>query len=1526
MKKLQLQDVSCFKIKPLILALALLIGMPNIVSANPEGGTVVAGNAQITNDNNNLIINQQTAKAIIDWNSFSIGSNERTQFIQPSASSIILNRVTGNTPSNILGQLTANGQVVILNPAGIIFGSGARVDVAGLIASTADISNSDFMAGRYKFTSSNSANGISILSGAKISIADNGLAVFVAPNVSNQGLIQANLGKVVLASGQAFTLLDLYGDQLINFSLDEGNAGSAAKNSVVSNSGNIIAKGGSVLLTANAASKIVNSQINMDGVIAARSAYKTKTGAIVLDGGALGTTNVSGKLDVSSKYAEAGSIKVLGQHVNLKNNAKLNANGATGGGTILVGGNYHGNGPEQNAQTTTVAQGVTISANATQKGNGGKVVVWSNDDTEYYGNISAKGGALGGNGGSAEVSGKYYLNYAGATNLTAIKGATGNLLLDPYDLQIVAGNTDSNVTIQNTNVPYSVTSNTNGSSQISVNTLLNNLSNANLIIQTGGSASVGSDAGNLTVGTSFDLTNYTNTLTLQAYKNIIFSNNAVITKNSGAGDLNLRADSTGTGVGTVTFGTGAGVNFTGSSGNVNIYYNPTSYTAPTNFSSKVTLGTGALTSYMLVNNITNLANIKNNVAGIYALGTSFNASSNTNFAPIVNFSGVLNGLNNTISGLTINSTATGSLGLFSSTTATAKINNLNLSNVSISTSGATTSSNGVGSLVGINAAGATINNVRVLSGTVTTAGQNTGGLVGINRGVISNSSNNAAVKGVTNVGGVAGANVTNVASSIASIGNSNNTGSVTGTTNVGGLIGKNSATTILSGTLYSNNTVTGTTYVGGLIGSNDASISVNSGNAIYSDSTVTGTTYVGGLIGLNTAALTGLANANVLYADGDVTGAANVGGLVGLQNGGSLSYVSYDGTVTSTNVTTSAGQVGGLVGNNQNATITNSNSAGSVIGGTLNGGLVGNNIKSSIVNSFSTANVSTSSILTMNNGIGGLVGYNSTGTLIQNSYSTGNVSANNRVGGLVGANFGQIQDSYSTGNVSGVNQVGGLVGRQEVGSSAAIPTQPVISNSWSSGNVIGTTGSSMVGGLVGFNRGGSIDSSYATTGLVSGDTNIGGLVGQNIDITVGTAGTLFKGTISNSYSTNSVQGINNVGGLVGDNQSIITDSHSTANVSATSVGANNIGGLIGYNEATASIGGTLYSMANTVTGISNVGGLIGNNAGTIIVTNGNNIYSKNTVSGNMNVGGLIGLNSASLTGLSTLSPSLYSSSNVAGNNAVGGLVGNNDVAATIGNAYSIGLVQGTSQVGGLVGINSGAVDIAYSTANVTGNTDVGGFVGLNNSSGNISNTYSTGVVKGFSTNISNMGGLVGNNAGAINNSFTISNVNQGKARSTIGGLVGKAQSTASVTNSFWDTAVTGQAKSAGGIGLSTYDMAHINKYQAAGWDISDNNTIAIWYIENGHSYPTLNFNRAIIPVNPVAPVKPSKPLKQIIPMPVMPADNAIINILSATNESNYAPAVDFTKQGTQIYICNYTSTDLNSPCYLFSNKNDWQDK
>ena len=174
-----------------------------VAYANPSGGVVVSGSASIVPSGNVLQVTH-TPNSIINWQNFSIGSGEITRFTQQSAASAVLNRVTTQNPSAILGALESNGRVFLVNPNGILFGTGSRVDVAGLVASTLNITNADFLAGRLRFEG---GNGLIVQAGT-ITTPSGGQVHLVGGHVLNAGQITAPNGEVVLAAGQTVELVD----------------------------------------------------------------------------------------------------------------------------------------------------------------------------------------------------------------------------------------------------------------------------------------------------------------------------------------------------------------------------------------------------------------------------------------------------------------------------------------------------------------------------------------------------------------------------------------------------------------------------------------------------------------------------------------------------------------------------------------------------------------------------------------------------------------------------------------------------------------------------------------------------------------------------------------------------------------------------------------------------------------------------------------------------------------------------------------------------------------------------------------------------------------------------------------------------------------------------------------------------------------------------------------------------------------------------------------------------------------------
>ena len=185
--------------------------------ALPSGGQIAAGSAIISQSGNAMLVNQQTDRMIANWDTFNIGRDASVRFNQPGVSSVALNRISDQNPSQILGSLSANGRIFLLNPSGIVFGQSARVDVGALVASSLEMADVDFLAGRYQFD----GDGGAILNQGRIATAEGGVVAFVGGQVGNEGTIGTPGGSTALIAGDEVTL-DFTGDGLINYSVDRG--------------------------------------------------------------------------------------------------------------------------------------------------------------------------------------------------------------------------------------------------------------------------------------------------------------------------------------------------------------------------------------------------------------------------------------------------------------------------------------------------------------------------------------------------------------------------------------------------------------------------------------------------------------------------------------------------------------------------------------------------------------------------------------------------------------------------------------------------------------------------------------------------------------------------------------------------------------------------------------------------------------------------------------------------------------------------------------------------------------------------------------------------------------------------------------------------------------------------------------------------------------------------------------------------------------------------------------------------------
>jgi filamentous hemagglutinin family protein len=364
-----------------IVAVAVVCASSSALAA-PQGGVGVAGSTVIESTGSTTTIRQTSGRAIIRWDSFNVDASEHVDFQQPSSSSITVNRIQDSNPSQIHGRITANGNIMLLNPNGVVFGASSRVDVGGIVAATSDLEDdAAFMAGGdVKLTRPGNPDA-QIINHGTMTIGQAGLGGLVAPHVENHGVIEARLGKVSLASGDISTI-DFAGDGLI---LVE--ASDAMTKQVVKNTGTLKADGGRVLVTAAVARNVVDSLIVNEGQIQSHTVA-----------------------------AQGGHIRLIGSKAVIQNTGKIEAKGSgtENGGQIDIEGSF-------------VALGGEITADGQ---NGGSIDVKA-DTLSLADSITAKG--LNGQGGSITVnsSGDTWetstsrLNVDGLTNGGSIRSVTG---------------------------------------------------------------------------------------------------------------------------------------------------------------------------------------------------------------------------------------------------------------------------------------------------------------------------------------------------------------------------------------------------------------------------------------------------------------------------------------------------------------------------------------------------------------------------------------------------------------------------------------------------------------------------------------------------------------------------------------------------------------------------------------------------------------------------------------------------------------------------------------------------------------------------------------------------------------------------------------------------------------------------------------------------------------------------------------------------------------------------------------------
>ena len=1011
----------------------------------PTGGQITSGTGSVSQSGNAMTVNQATDRMIANWNTFNIGQNASVAFQQPGASSVALNRILDQNPTQIYGSLTANGQVFLLNAAGVYFGPTAQVDVGGLVASSLNITNKDFLAGRNIFENTGSAG--AILNQGNIRAAGGGYIAFLSPAISNEGTITAHDGTIAMASGDRVSL-DFTGDSLVNFTVDQG-----AIDALIENKGLIRADGGAVILTAKAADTLTNAVVNNSGVIEARTLENRSGRILLLSDMEAGETIAGGTLDASAPNGgDGGFIETSGKKVTIADGLHVTTSAPDGTtGTWLIdptdftiaasGGDMTGATISSNLGTTSV----TIQSSSGATGTNGDIFV--NDNITWSANTLTLNAYR-----NIEINRE--LNGSGTAQLSLLYGQGA----------VAAGNTATYTIRAPVNLPagnnFFTTLGSDGT--LRTYTVITSLGLEGSTTGTDLQGMTGDLAGYYALGDNIDAS-------------------ATSTWSAGAGFAPV-------GNNTTKF-TGAFDGLGHTITDLTINRPPTDYVGlfgyTTRSVSNVGMVGGEVTGHSYVGGLVgwNSGTITNS----YATGKVTGGTDLMKF-----YVGGLVGYNS--GGTITNSYATGSVTGAKYVGGLVGYNTGTITN-SYSTGKVTGSSN-VGGLVGLNYG--TITNSYATGKVI---GESfIGGLVGYNLGgTITNSYATGEVTGSSNVGGLVGYNsggtITNSYWDTQTSGRSTSDGG-TGLTTAKMMQQANFSGWDFTDTWWMSEGNTrpflrmeySTTITNAhqlqLIGMNTTTLAASYTLAADIDmaelsqasglwNTTKGFVPVGTSATKFTGAFDGLSH-TITDLNINRPSTSYVGLFGYIDSSGSVSNVGMVGGA----VSASGFYIGGLVGYNS-GTITNSYSTGAVTGSGDVGGLVGRNY-GTITNSYATGEVDSSGFY-----IGGLVGYN-TGA-ITNSYATGEVWSFDYIGGLVGYNVGTITNSYATGEaISDVSvageYVGGLVGRN----------YGTITNSYATGKV---TGRKYVGGLVGRNYG-TITNSYAT-GEVLGIAYEGGLVGDD---------------------------------------------------------------------------------------------------------------------------------------------------------------------------------------------------------------------------------------------------------------------------------------------------------------------------------------------------------------------------------------------------------------------------------------------
>ncbi len=362
------------------------------------------------------------AYAELHWDDFSIRADETVRFLQKDQTSVALNRVLSLNPSNLFGRLESNGQIILINPNGVLVGKDAYLDTGSFIASTLDL------IGNFHFAGDSSS---SIVNEGTI-VGRDGDIVLLSQRVENHGKIEASNGSALIGAAKEIYYHPNAKEKLFIRLSEEA----LYEGCGIENSGTISALRAELKADGNLYAYAINHSGGIDAL------GTQEIGGEIFLVAEEGLAQVSGSL-----HANGGEIRLLGQRISLIDEANLDVSGENQGGTILIGGDFQGQNPDViNSEYTYVGNDVEIHADATAQGNGGRVIVWGSDVNAAYGSITAKGGVQGGDGGFVEISSPKSLVAKAAVDTSAYFGKAGTLLLDPCVVTIATGGTTVGVT------------------------------------------------------------------------------------------------------------------------------------------------------------------------------------------------------------------------------------------------------------------------------------------------------------------------------------------------------------------------------------------------------------------------------------------------------------------------------------------------------------------------------------------------------------------------------------------------------------------------------------------------------------------------------------------------------------------------------------------------------------------------------------------------------------------------------------------------------------------------------------------------------------------------------------------------------------------------------------------------------------------------------------------------------------------------------------------------------------------------